>query len=322
MGTPRPPVGLDIQHDHVNYRRVGGYRLRRTSATAVRFTPYVATVPSFASYDGTEITYRVLGDGPTLVCLPGGPGRAVEYLGDLGGLDATRRLVLVDPRGVGASADPADPATLRVDRLVEDIASLRVHLRLDRMDLLAHSAGSVLATLYAAAYPAHLSRLILVTPGLAAIGVQGTEAGMAAALERSASAPWFAEARAGWQKILAGDLSVPAFGASRPLFYGRWDDVAQAHATVGMAERHMAARRGYFDAISLDPAATRAALTAVDAPVLLYGGELDPLVTEQMLHEAAPVFGDSRVVVQAGAGHFPWVDDPAGFAAALVSFLG
>jgi pimeloyl-ACP methyl ester carboxylesterase len=50
---------------------------------------------SFASYDGTEISYRVLGDGPPLVCLPGGPGRAAGYLGDLGGLGASRQLVLL-----------------------------------------------------------------------------------------------------------------------------------------------------------------------------------------------------------------------------------
>jgi pimeloyl-ACP methyl ester carboxylesterase len=99
------------------------------------------SMASFASYDGTEIGYRVLGDGLPLVCLPGGPGRAAEYLGDLGGLDRSRRLVLWDPRGVGESADPADPTTFRVDRLVEDVESLRVHLRLDQMDLLAHSAG-------------------------------------------------------------------------------------------------------------------------------------------------------------------------------------
>ena len=43
---------------------------------------------SFASYDGTEIGYQVRGDGLPLVCLPGGPGRAAEYLGDLGGLSS------------------------------------------------------------------------------------------------------------------------------------------------------------------------------------------------------------------------------------------
>ncbi|HEY3610188.1 MAG TPA: alpha/beta fold hydrolase, partial [Pseudonocardiaceae bacterium] len=101
-------------------------------------------MPSFVSYDGTELVYHLRGDGPALVCLPGGPGRATDYLGDLGGLDAFRRLVLLDPRGVGSSADPADPTTFRVDRLVRDVEALRTHLGMERMDLLAHSAGSVL----------------------------------------------------------------------------------------------------------------------------------------------------------------------------------
>src|SRR4029450_2944157 len=46
---------------------------------------------------------------PPLVCLPGGPGRAADYLGDLGGLSAHRQLVLLDNRGTGASATPAAP---------------------------------------------------------------------------------------------------------------------------------------------------------------------------------------------------------------------
>src|ERR1700733_13418604 len=163
---------------------------------------------SFASYDGTEISYRVLGDGLPLVCLPGGPGRAAEYLGDLGGLDRSRRLVLWDPRGVGMSADPADPATFRVDRLVSDVESLRAHLGLDQMDLLAHSAGAVLATLYAAACPERLSALILVTPGLAALGVESTEDQVRAAVRRRAAEPWYPDALAGLEQILAGDASM------------------------------------------------------------------------------------------------------------------
>lgn len=276
----------------------------------------------FASYDGTEICYRTVGDGPPLVCLPGGPGRAAEYLGDLGGLDSSRRLVLADPRGVGLSADPADPATLRVDWLVNDVDALRAHLGLDRMDLLAHSAGAVLATLYAAAYPDRVSRLILVTPGLAAVGVYGSEEQFATVLERLAAEPWYPVALAALEKIIAGDLSVEPFRASRPLFYGRWDDAAQAHATVGVAERHMAARQGYFAGAAIDPAATRAALEKLTARVLLYAGDLDPLVTPAMVERAAPLFNDAAVVVQPKAAHFPWVDDPAAFAAAVGSFLG
>ena len=68
--------------------------------------------------------------------------------------------------------------------------------------------------------------------------------------------------------------------------------------------------------------AVRADLTTVTAPVLLYAGDLDPLVTPAMVEQAAPLFQNPTVVVQPGAGHFPWLDDPAAFAAAINSFLG
>lgn len=279
-------------------------------------------VRRFASYDGFEIGYRVRGDGPPLVCLPGGPGRAVEYLGDLGRLDRTRRLILLEPRGVGGTAGPSDPATLRVDRLVDDVEALRVHLGLADMDLLAHSAGAVLATLYAAAFPERLSRLVLVTPGLAAVGVHGSKLEMAAALERRAAEPWYPGALAALEKIMGGDLSLAAFRASRPLLYGAWSEAAQAHAMVGTSERHVAAREGYFADVTFAVPATRAALTRLTAPVLLYGGALDPMVTPGVLREAATLFHHATVIVQPGAAHFPWVDDPAAFAANVGSFLG
>jgi pimeloyl-ACP methyl ester carboxylesterase len=278
-------------------------------------------MPRFASYDGTEIGYHVRGEGPPLVCLPGGPGRAAEYLGNLGGLDRSRQLILMDSRGVGLSADPADPATFGADRLIYDVEALRVHLGLDQMDLLAHSAGAILATLYAAAYPQQLSRLVLVTPGLVAVGIEGTEEQLSAALERSAAEPWYPAARAALEEIMAGSRSIDDFRASRPPYYGRWDAAAQAHATVGVAERHQAAREGFF-AATIDPPATRAALDKLTAPVLLYAGDLDPLVTPAMVAQAGPLFNDATVTVQSGAAHYPWVDDPAAFAAAISSFLG
>lgn len=277
----------------------------------------------FASYDGTELAYHVVGEGPALVCLPGGPGRSVAYLGDLGALAAERRrLVLLDPRGVGSSADPADPATFRADLLVRDVEALRAHLGLEQMSLLAHSAGAVLALLYAAAHPERLSRLALITPGLGAVDVHGTEQDFNAALEQVADEPWYPTARAALEKIMAGDLSLEAFRDSRPPFYGRWTQAAQEHAMLGMAERHMAARQGYFAGLAFDPASVKAALTRMVAPTLLYVGGRDAMVTPAMAHEAAKLFHDTRVVVEPEAGHFPWVDTPSAFAAEVDAFLG
>lgn len=90
----------------------------------------------FRSWDGTELACRMVGSGPPLMCVPGGPGQAVEYLGELGRLSEHRTLVLVDNRGTGASQVPDDPATYRVDRLVRDVDALRAELGLDRVDLL------------------------------------------------------------------------------------------------------------------------------------------------------------------------------------------
>ena len=60
-------------------------------------------MPHFTTYDGTELAYRVTGEGEPLVCLAGGPPRDADHLG---GLSAHRTLVLLDAPGTGASADP------------------------------------------------------------------------------------------------------------------------------------------------------------------------------------------------------------------------
>lgn len=278
-------------------------------------------MPSFASYDGTEISYYVRGDGPPLVCLPGGPGRSAEYLGDLGGLNRSRQLIQWDPRGVGSSAQPADPATFRVDRLVDDVESFRIHLGLDQMDLLGHSAGAILATLYAVAHPDRLSKLVLLTPGLTAVGVDSTEEQVRADLARRASEPWYPSALAALERIFEGSRSMELFRESRPFYYGRWDEAAQAHSIAGVSERHQAAREGFFAGMTLDVPEIRAALQKLSAPVLLYAGDLDPMVTPAIVREAAPLFKDATVVVQPDASHFPWIDNPAAFTAAITPFL-
>jgi pimeloyl-ACP methyl ester carboxylesterase len=56
--------------------------------------------------------------------------------------------------------------------------------------------------------------------------------------------------------------------------------------------------------------------------VLVYAGELDASPTPDTAAAAARLFPDATVTVQPGAAHFPWLDDPAFFAAAITSFLG
>ena len=275
----------------------------------------------FASYDGTQIGYRVLGAGPPLVCLPGGPGRASEYLGDLGGLSRSRQLIMPDTRGTGESDDASDPLSYRCDRLAGDVEALRAHLGLDRMDLLGHSAAGNLAVLYAAAHPQRVAHLILVTPGLAAVGIEQTGGQWRAALARRAGEPWYPGARAAVDKAEAGDESVENRRGYMPFFYGRWDAAARAHVDAGVSERSRPVRDGFAAAGAFNPAATRQEAGRLAAPVLVYAGELDTSPAPGTAAAAARLFPDATVTVQPGAAHFPWLDDPAFFTAAITSFL-
>jgi proline iminopeptidase len=275
----------------------------------------------FASYDGTQIGYGTLGDGPPLMCLPGGPGRTCECFGNLGGLSSSRQLIMPDTRGTGLSADARDPLSYRCDRLVGDVEALRAHLGLDRMDLLGHSAAGELATLYAAAYPERVAHLILLTPGLAAVGVDETDEQWRAALARRSGEPWYPAALAAVQKMESGDESLENRRAYQPFLYGRWDAAAQAHVDAGISERAQPVRKNFYAEGAFNPAVTLGEVARLTAPVLVYAGELDNLPTPETAAAGGRVFPNATVTVQPGAGHFPWLDDPGFFTAVITSFL-
>ncbi|MFJ8043531.1 alpha/beta fold hydrolase [Kitasatospora sp. NPDC096147] len=281
------------------------------------------TLHEFTADDGTRLAFRTTGDGPLLVCLPGGPGRAAEYLGDLGGLSAHRTLVLPDTRGTGRSGAAA-PASYRVDRLVADVEALRRHLGRERIDLLGHSAGGGLALLYAAAHPERLDSLTLVAPSFAVLGLPSdTEAD--AVVAARADEPWHPAAERAYRRMKSARSfaeAAPHRLAFEPLMYGRWDEAARAHAAADQAQRSLSVSDHYYAGYQPDGPALLRSLAALRCPVLLVAGALDLWPTAA---SAAAVVrrlpGGTGLTVQPGAGHYPWLDDPVAFTATVVGFL-
>jgi pimeloyl-ACP methyl ester carboxylesterase len=284
-------------------------------------------MPSFNAADGTALTYHLAGEGEPLICLPGGPMQASAYLGDLGGLSAHRTLVLLDLRGTGESAVPADPASYRCDRLVDDVEALRAHLDRDRIDVLGHSAGGSLAVMYAARHPERVARLALVTPSPLAVGVEVTAEDRRHVVERRSAEQrrtesWFSDAFAAFERIWSGEATPADWDAITPFLHGRWDAAAQAvHARSATAKNADAADVYYSDG-ALDPDATRSGLARLAAPVLLLTGEYDVALPPPCATSYAGLFDGAELAVQPGAGHYPWLDDPQWFVQAMARFLG
>jgi proline iminopeptidase len=100
------------------------------------------------------------------------------------------------------------------------VEALRAHAGLARMDLLGHSAAGDLAVLYAAAHPQRVAHLILLKPGLRAVGIEETDEQWRAALARRSGEPWYPGALAAVEKADAGDESAENRRAYMPFGCG------------------------------------------------------------------------------------------------------
>lgn len=276
---------------------------------------------TFYGADGTQLAYHLVGEGDPLICLPGGPMQASAYLGDLGGLSAHRSLMLLDLRGTGESAVPADPASYRCDRLVDDVEALRAHLGRERVDVLGHSAGGSLAVLYAARYPDRIGHLALVTPSPLPVGLEITDADRRQVAELRRGESWFPDAFAAFERIWSGDATAADGTAIEPFKHGRWDATRQAQLAREASQKNADAAAVHYSAGALDPQATRSALAYLQARVLLVAGEYDVALPPKRAAEYAGLFPQAELTVQPGGGHWPWHDDPERFVQTLTGFL-
>ena len=279
---------------------------------------------AFSAPDGTRLVYRSWGSGAPLVCLPGGPMQASAYLGDLGGLPARHRLILLGPaRHRWLRRTPEDPASYRCDRLVGDVEALRVALGLDRVDLLAHSGGASLGLLYAARHPGGSRRLLLVTPGLASVAVPiSVDSRLAVAGSRSRET-WFPAAFSG---------AVEDRGRGRaPTRTGRPSCRSSTGGGTTTPGPTTPSRRASATTPRPRPTAPRTCSApsrrgprwrSSRAPTMVVAGEYDVNTPPEAAAELAAILPRAELAVLPRAAHYPWRDDPEAFAALASRFIG
>jgi proline iminopeptidase len=115
--------------------------------------------------DGVELYLEIAGQGPPCLFVHGGPGQGAQSFQRMGGdrLESTLTMIYLDQRGSGRSANAADYS---LDRVVADFEEIRKALGLDKIFLLAHSFGGILAVRYAEQYPERVRGLVLANTSL------------------------------------------------------------------------------------------------------------------------------------------------------------
>jgi proline iminopeptidase len=271
---------------------------------------------TFKSHDGTVLHYDAIGKGSPVLLLSGGPGFSPDYLQPIAEkLGGKHRFILLHQRGTGRSA--ADPATLQLPRLVEDLEALRKHLDVEQLVIAGHSFGGIMAMMYAREHPDRIAGLLLIDSGGPTLkSVPKFNATLESRFsdeEKARIREWSDPTRLKEQHSRA----VLEIAKAKTAAY--FADRTKAHLlTDPMTEDSF--HDSVFWALVPQMMALdlRAGLEKVKAPVLVIHGRQDPLESAEEVHET---FAGSKLEMLEDAGHFPWLEQPEKFFAAADSFL-
>jgi pimeloyl-ACP methyl ester carboxylesterase len=278
---------------------------------------------SFRTADGRIVSYRREGTGPMLVCHPGGPGFSSRYFGDLAGLGESFTLILLNPRGTEGSDRPSDPGAYRTADYVSDLDELRAHLGLQRMLLLGHSHGGVVAAAYAAAHPDRVERLVLAST--LARFAEEQNAAMEAAMDARSEEPWYADARAALDDEQEGrfdtdeelgELALREF----PFYFRRYGAAEEAYLDTLRGEIPVADALLLFNNEDWTTFDLRPDLPKITAPTLVITGEDDFITGPVSAADFASIPRQTTIVLP-DCGHFIFFEARDRFRAEVTQHL-
>lgn len=274
-----------------------------------------------------RLYYRLVGAAAdTVVVLHGGPGFSMEYFaGDLEPLAAGHTLLFYDQRGTGRSSLVTDSIDLDAQRFADDLEAVRSQFGLARLTLLGHSWGAGLAAIYASRYPHRVGRLIVV----GSLPLQ--QKGLIQAFQKLADGrdSLTRHQMLQWREAR---LANPGDAAACRAYYVLWfrpffRDTAAANRSRGdfcagtaEARRNKIASVDRFTMASLGEWDWRASLHGIAAPALVILGTADvfPVASGREWAAAIP---NARLLLLEGVGHFPYLEAPEAFFAAVDTFL-
>src|SRR5215470_6486870 len=259
-----------------------------------------------ANVNGTELNYRLEGEGPETIVLVNGLADDLEtwvlQMDDL--LGAGYRVLRFDNRGVGGSAKPAGPYTTEL--FAADTKALVDELGITGFHLMGVSMGGMIAQQYALAYPGDLRSVTL-------------------GCTYAAPGPFCSRMFAMWADM-APVLGVPfvmrdviLWAFTVDFFSSRPEELAEFETGMRYVDQPISAYLAQMAVIQHHDTTSR--LAQLTTPTLVLAGEQDiliPVSLSRRLHDAIPGAEWQTVA----GGHACLWEHPGPFNNAVIDFVG
>jgi proline iminopeptidase len=272
--------------------------------------------------NGTDLFYKTIGHGEPLIIVHGGPVLDHSYfLPQLESLSENYQLIFYDQKVSGRSSIEVDSSTMTLDGFAEDIESIRNAFKLDKINLLGHSWGGLIAMTYAIKYNQHLDKLILsnsIAPNVSEWQMEGQVVGQRATendfLERQSIMTSGA--------LQSEDPTDAIEKLLRISFRPQMADTTKLNELNLYVPKDYLQRSGLFSLLAPDLTQfdLYPDLDKISCPTLVLYGNREPSV---YLHATvmAEAFPNGELKVIDGAGHFPFIEKPIEFNKTVLEFL-
>jgi len=236
-----------------------------------------------ARVNGINLWYATIGQGPPVLLLHGGLANSDYWGHQVAALAPHHQVILVDSRGHGRSTRDARP--YGYDLMADDVVALLDTLHIERADVVGWSDGAILGLDLAIRHPDRVGRVVAFAANTQTSGVQ----------EGVEKNPTFARfiARAGQE-------------------YARLSPTPKEYrAFVKQIGRMWAT----------EPTWTDAQLRSIKAKVLVLDGDHDEAIRRSHTDYIAATVPGAKLVILPDTSHFAFLQDPARFNAAMLTFL-
>ena len=271
--------------------------------------------------NGTNIYYKVIGSSEPILIIHGGPGLSHDYF--LPALDILKKqykLIFYDQRGCGKSDLTVDSESISLDNFVRDIDEIRLAFGIEKINVMAHSWGGILAMKYAISYPNNVKSLILIN-----------SVGASSAINALSNAELINRFTPEDSVLRSQIFNSEEFKKRSP---------SSIESLMKLNFKHQFYNQTYLDSLNLsinenylttsqllqnlgnDLASFdfHSELKNIKCPTLLIYGSHDPLtkVAGTRLNE---LISNSKIEILDECGHFPFIEKPTRFKEMVTQFI-